>query len=474
MDLLLEIISHQCHSLPAERTRFTFKAAGGTIGRNRVCDWHIDDPERLISGIHSSIAFENNHFYIRDNSTNGLFVNNQTQPLGDQVHMISNGDQFSLGQFDIRASLIADQNRAVYSSVENQQLTPLGSQQNSNKVSSSNVAIFPDATVQELDPLASFNDVSGPGRLNSTDIMAQADPVNSILNPVPFNQSYIDLPNAIPENWQSCETDDNPGDSNSNPETNKSHYEASVADARDQVGNFDDFNNDYKAGLLTTGHDRNKFSGMDNTLKTGSENCHSNINQNELLSILFETLGIDIDEIKDEKIPQLVSNIALITRHSMQGIMHTMNARAHLKNEFRMERTTIKTEQNNPLKFCINYEQLVHYMLTHPVPGYLDSEQSVKEAFSEVQEHQIAVMSGMKSALMYMLNKLSPEKIQQRTDKTISLTLSNKRTRYWETYKQLYQDIMSEDDVFNHLFGNEFCRAYEQQVEALRHSRNDN
>ena len=78
----------------------------------------------------------------------------------------------------------------------------------------------------------------------------------------------------------------------------------------------------------------------------------------------------------------------------------------------------------------------------------------------------------MKSALLYMLNKLSPDKIQQRSDKTISLTLSNKKTRYWEAYKELYDDIMSEDDVFNHVFGNEFCRAYEQQAELLKESRN--
>ena len=133
----------------------------------------------------------------------------------------------------------------------------------------------------------------------------------------------------------------------------------------------------------------------------------------------------------------------------MSGIMQTMIARAHMKNEFRMSMTTIQTDENNPLKFCINYEQLVHYMLLNPTSksgsGYLSAEQAVKQSFFELQEHQLGVMAGMKSALLYMLEKLSPEKIAQQTDRVKSKTISlaNKKSRYWEAYKNLHQDILS-------------------------------
>lgn len=499
MDLLLEIISHQRHSLPAEHTQFTFSTAGGTIGRNQNCNWCIDDPERLISGSHCSIVFENNHFYIHDTSTNGLFINDQPNPLGSQVHTIANGDLLSLGQYQLRATLMAQQERAVYSSV-------VHNPQSQNSISGiqaapDNVSLFPDATVQELDPLAPFEQSSSaPGRLNNQDILAEPDPVNGILNPVSFNQSYVDLPNAIPEDWHS---DSQTG--TEQPVTKQAEsYIQTTPEKRPEtvqkVGSFEDFNKDYHSGIavensLLSPVKEQPFSGIQNNNQQSNLNniahtvdhisdntavatrtlseTHSKSNTDtDIVNILFNTLGIKAEDVPAEKLPQLVKNIAQISRHSMQGIMQTMNARAHLKNEFRMERTTIKTEQNNPLKFCINYEQLLHYMLTHPVPGYLNSEESVKEAFKELQEHQIAVMAGMKSALMYMLNKLSPEKIQQRSDKTISLTLSNKKTRYWEAYKELYEDIMSEDDVFNHVFGNEFCRAYEHQAELLKESRN--
>ena len=497
MDLLLEIISHQRHSLPAEHTQYTFSTAGGTIGRNQNCNWCIDDPERLISGSHCSIVFENKQFYIHDTSTNGLFINDQPNPLGSGIHTVTNGDLLSLGQYQLRATLIVHQERAVYSSVSQ-------GEQSHNPTHGiqpvpDNVSLFPETTVQELDPLASFEQSSSvPGRLNNHDILAEPDPVNGLLNSAAFNQSYVDLPNAIPEDWHS------------DSHTNTEHSVSTQAVPEKQpvtvqrVGNFEDFNKDYQSSIAVENQvlspvQEQSFSGVQNknedadfknTVHSQDQTAdsrtpvmpvapetHNQINNYTnthpgIINILFDTLGIKPEDVPAEKLPQLVKNIAEISRHSMQGIMQTMNARAHLKNEFRMERTTIKTEQNNPLKFCINYEQLLHYMLTHPVPGYLNSEESVKEAFNELQEHQVAVMAGMKSALMYMLNKLSPEKIQQRSDKTISLTLSNKKTRYWEAYKELYEDIMSEDDVFNHVFGNEFCRAYEQQAELLKENRN--
>ena len=81
MDLFLEIISHQRHSMTEKQSQFVFKAAGGSIGRNQSNNWIIEDPERLISGQHASVYFESDHFIIIDNSTNGLFVNNDQQPL---------------------------------------------------------------------------------------------------------------------------------------------------------------------------------------------------------------------------------------------------------------------------------------------------------------------------------------------------------------------------------------------------------
>ena len=526
MELLFEITSPQRHTLLDEKSRFIFKAAGGTIGRKSDNNWIIDDPDRLISGHHASIYFENNQFIIVDNSTNGLFVNQSDYPLADQHHVIANGDVFAMGQFLFQATLIATQSTAVFSSSSAQddqyaQNFQVVKPVHTGIVNEASVPLFPQEYAQnivgQVDPFDHFNDEPVAGRISSQDVLKVSDPVNSILDPVPSIQSHFNLPKAIPEDWH--HHDDNVPDPfklslnnvKVSPEQNMDDaansdinpddmYNAAVSktDNKDavQVGSFEDFKNDFNVSsvhLKTKTDDKEVSSGsVDDSfndeslvdkplIDETSQNSKKLLQQDQYqlaIEILLKTLGIENNDISEEQLPELTRNIALVAKDSMSGMMQTMIARAHMKNEFRLSMTTIQTEENNPLKFCINYEQLVHYMLLNPISksgsGYLNAEQAVKQSFFELQEHQLGVMAGMKSALIYMLEKLSPEKISQQTDRVKSKTISlaNKKSRYWEAYKNLYQDIQSEDDVFNTLFANEFCRAYELQVEHVRQARN--
>ncbi len=512
MELLFEIISPQRHSMPEEKSHFTFKAVGGTIGRSANNDWPIDDSERLMSGQHATIYFEDNHFLIMDKSTNGLFINQSEQPLLEEFHVIANGDRFSMGQFVFQATLIATQSTAVFSS---------------SAVHRASVPLLPDEIPAELakdlahnhshnlfnfaDPLEVGVAESAPGSLSSHDILSESDPVNSVLDPIPSTQSYFDLPNAIPDDWQNHD---------SNAVTDKEQAVQSVS----QVGNFEDFQKDFNLKSIApeksiaeksvpektvqeqlskealdqeskfqqyqhetiatesvdeesdSSHTPASLSDHNSGYNSGHNSGYNNdksAHYQAAIESLLKTLGIEADDISSEELPGLAKNIALVAKDSMSGIMQTMMARAHMKNEFRLSMTTIQTQENNPLKFCINNEQLVHYMLLNPMTGYLDAEQAVKESFHELQEHQVGVMAGMKAALLYMLDKLSPENIASKSarNKTAAIGLGNKKARYWDAYNNLYQDILAEDDVFKSLFANEFCRAYEHQIENIRQTR---
>ncbi len=509
MDLLLEIISHQRHAMTEDQSKFVFKAAGGTIGRNQDNDWSIDDPERLISGQHASIQFAQNQFFILDNSTNGLFVNHEQQALGQFHHVITNGDIFLLGQYSIQATIISTQAKAVFSQSAHDAF-------NTCPVNEASIPLFPHELPQNssqfIDPLSQLNDGLAPGRLLEKDILAEPDAINSVLDPIPSTQSYFDLPKAIPENWLKNDTDNMDTHTkiiHSNSSQNYAHSQSSHKETllksnsivqqnnnmtkENIVGDFEDFKSDFnitdpdkdnfvsESEFITPKHNSTNLNRQEqqSILKKQNNECHDSaavsslINNQELIKILLENLGINSNDVSPEHLPELLKNIGLITKNSMSGIMKIMMSRAHLKNEFRMSMTTIQTKENNPLKFCINYEQLVHYMLVKPMSGYMDSEQAVIQSFDELQEHQVGVMAGMKSALSYMLEKLSPEKIIKKTNKTKSktLTLNSKKSRYWDGFNELYNDIKNEDDAFTMMFGNEFCRAYERQIEDIRQAR---
>ncbi len=465
MDLLLEIISHQRHAMSEKQSQFVFKAAGGTIGRNSKNDWLIDDPERLISGQHVSVYFENNHFLIIDTSTNGLFINKDQYALGDKTHIIRNGDVFQLGQYSIQATLVATQSAAVFSSSAPQEIN------------------------QHIDPLSHFTEVSTPGCVVGNDILSECDPINSVLDPISSTQSYFDLPNAIPENWLDKTTQITIEEKNEFPPSvipNKVEHEEEL----NHVGNFEDFKKDFEnsnkqiknsASVVKNiievktniqareTHPHEQVQEKYTHLKSSSK--HNPEQHSEAISTLLITMGLDPNDISAEQLPEVMENIAHIAKNSMSGLMKTMISRAHLKNEFRLSMTTIQSQENNPLKFCINYEQLVHYMLVNPLSGYLNSEQAIKESFVELQEHQLGVMAGMKSALNSLLEKFSPEKITDNANKLKSLGLGSKKSRYWDAFTDLYVEIKEEDDVFTEFFSCEFSKAYERQIDDIRQAK---
>jgi len=78
--LRLRIVSEQRRSL-AERSSANFSVEGGTIGRSADNDWVLPDPQRYVSAHHARVQFREGHFYLQDVSTNGVYVNDDTEPL---------------------------------------------------------------------------------------------------------------------------------------------------------------------------------------------------------------------------------------------------------------------------------------------------------------------------------------------------------------------------------------------------------
>ncbi len=63
MELAFDIIQSQ--DLPIDTLpTFTFKKAGGTIGRSPNADWYIADSKRQLSNVHASISFEDDQFFL--------------------------------------------------------------------------------------------------------------------------------------------------------------------------------------------------------------------------------------------------------------------------------------------------------------------------------------------------------------------------------------------------------------------------
>jgi predicted component of type VI protein secretion system len=105
MPLKLEIISDHRDIVGDDAVR-EFRSEGGTIGRSLNNDWILPDPDKFISGKHATIDCKGGIYYIVDISTNGVYINDERDPLGKgNPRRLFNGDHLHLGDFEILASI---------------------------------------------------------------------------------------------------------------------------------------------------------------------------------------------------------------------------------------------------------------------------------------------------------------------------------------------------------------------------------
>src|SRR5882672_11985902 len=99
MSLRLRIVSDH-RRLLGDRSSIVFAVDGGSIGRSADNDWVLPDPLRYVSAHHARVEYRNGRFYLKDVSTNGVFVNDEAEPLarrGSEGYPIRNGDVIRVG-----------------------------------------------------------------------------------------------------------------------------------------------------------------------------------------------------------------------------------------------------------------------------------------------------------------------------------------------------------------------------------------
>lgn len=170
--------------------------------------------------------------------------------------------------------------------------------------------------------------------------------------------------------------------------------------------------------------------------------------------------------------PELAENFGRILRIVVGGLMDVLRTREQIKNEFRMRMTTFKSQDNNPLKFSANVDDALHNLLVKRNAAYLGPADAFEDAFADVRHHQMAMLAGVRVAFNAMLADFEPERLQESFDRQLkkgSLLSAPARLRYWELYRDKFHDMVKDPETnFRELFGDEFARAYEEQLESLK------
>jgi type VI secretion system FHA domain protein len=111
MALQLKIVSEHRDELGNDADH-EFGESGGTIGRSLENDWVLPDPKRYISARHASIDYKAGMFYLLDTSSNGVYMNDEVEPVGrGNSRRIFNGDRIRMG--DIQFGVLIDSGESI-------------------------------------------------------------------------------------------------------------------------------------------------------------------------------------------------------------------------------------------------------------------------------------------------------------------------------------------------------------------------
>lgn len=463
MKARIKVVSYKSQP-PESPVEVDIEESGGSLGRAPGNTCVLPDPDRFISGRHAAISFKSGKFIITDTSTNGLYFEGNLNPLGrDNSAELADGQRLVLGDYTLEVT-IEDEPLPMGSSPFDVTEKPATADPFAAKPATKD-NFFAEQEKKAPPPWQTDEPAlaSGPSQ-GSNDFFSspagtdsQQDKFTGASAPdnVPSDNQFFSAPDSIPEDWDIL--------SDSEPASDKPEpapippKEAPPQPAPPPV-------QEPQAPTESFAVPAPGASSPPRTQAPTPSGAFSSF-----------VKGADIEQLN---IPQSSADNAMqlsgeLLRTALEGLMQMLRARSEVKSEFRMQQTTIRAVENNPLKFSVSVDDALKQMLQPTNPAYLPPKEALNEALDDIEAHQLAVMAGIQAALSAMLKRFDPQALQQHFEqKSGRSLLESKKAWYWEQYEEKYQKILAEaEDSFQELFGEAFSKAYEEQVEKLSVSR---
>lgn len=164
----------------------------------------------------------------------------------------------------------------------------------------------------------------------------------------------------------------------------------------------------------------------------------------------------------------LMERLGAVYRQAILGVADLMSERTALKNDFRMVRTTIRPEGNNPFKWVPPQRIAIELLRSEDGSGYITGERALSEALHDVKAHMLCVLAGMRGAIGATFDLLSPAEIEARTANRGFVMPGQRSAAAWSDYVEQFAAQRREaDDSVDGPINRAFRESYEDQLRQI-------
>jgi type VI secretion system FHA domain protein len=420
MAIKLRVISDHHRDLGEQRSR-VFGVNGGSIGRAPDNDWILPDSKRIVSGHHCEIEYRGGGYWIKDISTNGVFVNDAETPASETGPVeLTDGDRLRLGDYEIVVSVDKRTDFLPYpgeeTSASNNLDSGIGAKLDLNNLLRPRDAADSGATPVRIKVPSSVRRVADPAEV------AEEDAPQPTGTPPDADWAMKTRPITKQELAEALSRRQN------------------RADARERSAPYHQ-----QAGTWTD-------------LRTA-------------LQAFCRGAGIDPGSLTPEAQSMLPLLAGQLLREAVVGLIELQQTRAKDAPGNGSQGPT----GSNPLRTSQSVEQALQRLFEsygRLAGGPVDS---MREVFVEIRDHDAASGGATAAALHEMLGQLAPANVADQFERGRSRALApgqDPRPKYWEHYLEFYRVLTQAGaDGLPHPFTETFQRAYSRAREELRNRR---
>jgi len=464
MSLSLKIISFKGRPLNSDK-EVVFDSTGGTIGRSEENSMVLPDTEKFVSRHHASITSATDCYFIKDTSLSGTYIDQQETPLVNAAQALADGMVLRIGEYEILVSIRAEQQPDA---TDADPFAPFYTH-------APDLASKDPQTTSEnlLDPFQRQNNPLTPFSTEpASPLLAPSEPSpqdfsgimqehissihDSFIPSAPASDPFSS--NQIPDDFNFEDLFENTVNSAASPLTDERTRSQSIEAHAREISQQQILS----PGQKMAGTAKAAVAGPDIAVRPGI----SAASDDTLFNAFLHGAGIASKTLTPENPPEKFRLLGAMFRQFVNGMITVLRSRTEFKSQFRVSVTTIKTRDNNPLKFAVTTEDALCHLLNNGQDGFKSSLPAIEEGFTDIISHQMAMQAGIQAALEELFAKFDPKLVEKQFEEGLVL---QKKSKCWDKYVHSYPGIVEE--AMEDFFGEVFSDAYEKQMKRLSGAR---